>query len=343
MTGNVPWFVFKLGETLFAIEARWVVEVVWLPTLTAVEELPDWVVGLFSLRGSIVPVADLSLRFGHAPRRRLLTDQVVVVDFQGTRFGLIVSESLEVKTIDQAAMQKPVQLGVAEPTRAALVAGEVQVDADIIGLLDLGRVLHEPELLQKVQQNADSVASAASGPNAGFAQITEDERRLFHQRTVKLGLAVVDATSDQLGLVVLTLGSECFCVELAAVREFCKVAQLRAIPCCPPHVLGAINLRGNLITLIDVRSALSLPAAQTFNGKALIADIGGHRVGMAVDEVQDVFYAAPEALQAATTGLEERNGSDIKGTVLWSERWVAVLDLAALLGRAEWIVGDNVS
>ena len=68
--------------------------------------------------------------------------------------------------------------------------------------------------------------------------------------------ATLEEQGALLGLAVVELGDELFGVELAAVQEFCEIVQLTPIPCCPPHILGAISLRGDLVTLIDPRAAL---------------------------------------------------------------------------------------
>ncbi len=60
--------IFDLDDARFGVDATLVRESVWLPKLTPVEEAPPYIVGIFSLRGQIVPVTDLNLRFGHPAR-----------------------------------------------------------------------------------------------------------------------------------------------------------------------------------------------------------------------------------------------------------------------------------
>ena len=60
--------IFDLDGARFGLDATQVRGSVWLPELTPVEEAPPWIVGIFSQRGRIVPVADLHLRFDHPTR-----------------------------------------------------------------------------------------------------------------------------------------------------------------------------------------------------------------------------------------------------------------------------------
>jgi purine-binding chemotaxis protein CheW len=144
-----------------------------------------------------------------------------------------------------------------------------------------------------------------------------------------------------LGLAVVELDGEYFGVELSAVLEFCDIVELSPIPCCPPHILGAMSLRGELLTLIDPHTALNLPPADR-GSKAVIARLGEQAVGIAVDQVHDVVYLRDEELQAAPAALRERCGVSITGIAPYAGRTMIVLDLPALLAREEWIVNEHV-
>jgi purine-binding chemotaxis protein CheW len=174
-------------------------------------------------------------------------------------------------------------------------------------------------------------------------------RKLFHARAMALQEATSEEEGTRLGLAVMELGGEYFGVELADVQEFCNITQLSPIPCCPPHILGAMSLRGDLLTLIDPRAALNLPPAAR-GDKAVVARVstslstglGEQAMGIAVDAVHDVVYLRSEDLQVAPLALRERYGAEITGTAPYAGRMMTVLDLPALLAREEWIVNENV-
>lgn len=330
-----PLLIFDLDGARFGLDATQVRESIWLPELAPVEEAPFWIVGLFSLRGRIVPVADLHLRFGHPARPYGFGDQVVVLEGEHLPMGVIVSEVIEVIELPGADIHPPPQFDAAAPGSAHLVAGEARVGDGLVTLLDIPRLTHLPEWPE--------LAGAAEEPlPAGYfcPEATPEMRALFRARAVALSEAAVEEGAARFGLAVVELGGEYFGVELAAVQEFCDIAQLSPIPCCPPHILGAMNLRGDLLTLIDPRAALNLPSAAR-GGKAVVARLGEQAVGIAVDEVHDVVYLKPEEMQAPPSVLRERCGTEITGTAPYAGRMMIVLDLPALLAREEWVVNDN--
>ena len=85
------FLIFKLNQYRYGVETPAVQEIFLLPELTLVEAAPDDIVGVLNLRGNILPVMDLSLRFGHQSTRYQITDSVIVLEWQGLRVGIIVS------------------------------------------------------------------------------------------------------------------------------------------------------------------------------------------------------------------------------------------------------------
>lgn len=328
--------IFDLDGVRFGVDATRVCESVWMPELAPIEEAPPWVVGLFSLRGRIVPVADLRLRFSRPARRYLPTDQVVVLDTDDGPMGLAVSEVREVTELRNGGIQPAPQFDTGIIGSAHLVAGEVRVGDELVAVLDVSRLVHLPEAAI-----AAIAAERLAQPDRFCPEDTAEGRALFHARAAALHEAATGDDGAHLGLAVVELGGEYFGVELVAVQEFCNVAQLNPIPCCPPHILGAMNLRGNLITLIDPRAALGLPPAAGNSDKVMVARFGEQAVGVSVDEVHDVVYLRDGALQPPPAALRERCGAGVIGIASYSDRVVSVLDLPMLLAREEWIVNES--
>lgn len=324
--------IFDLDGARFAVDAMQVRESIWLPELTPVEEVPPHIVGIFSLRGQITPVTDLNLRFGHPARPYRLSDQIVVLELDQLLMGLIVSEVI---TVECGVLIAECGMESANPQSEFHIEA-VRVGDDIVTLLDASQLMHQPQDLAKV-------ATEQASPAHHFSpQATPQEHAVFRARAKILMEAASDEEGARLALAVVELDGEYFGIELAAVQEFCHIAQPSPIPCCPQHILGAISLRGNLFTLLDLRAALNLPRATQSSGKAVVARLGERVIGVAVDEVHDVVYLRQAELQAAPAVLRERHGAELKGTAPYAGRMMAVLDLPVLLAREEWIVNESV-
>jgi purine-binding chemotaxis protein CheW len=328
--------IFALGKAHYAVDALRVRESVWLPELSPVEEVPSYIVGIFSLRGQIVPVTDLNVRFGRAPQSRLLCDQIVILELENQLMGLIVNEVVEVIELADASPQPTKLNDLATSNADPLVAGNLSVGGALVTLLDVSQLLRQPQtwLENPVQQqslhhNEDTPTSL-------------DMQTVFHARAETLMKTIQKEEGKQLELAVIELSGEFFGIELHIVQEFCDNIQPYPIPCCPPHIQGVFNLRGNLFLLLDLRAALNFPAASLNSCKAVMVGVGKQAVAVAVDQVCDVIYLRGDKLQKAPESLRELHGDEIKGTAIYGDRMMVVLDLTVLLTRDEWIVNETV-
>lgn len=329
-----PLLIFSLNDTYFGVDASLVRESVWLPELTTVEEAPLYVVGMFSLRNQLVPVTDLNLRFGHPVRPYSLTNQVIVLEQDQLLMGLIVSEVREVIELPLTAIQPAPQFDTKTHHDTNLVDGEARVGDDIVTLLDVAQLVRLPQNM--------TAAFTEHPANRFCPDATPEQHAVYRARAKTLQEAITEEDGAHLALAVVELDGEYFGIELAAVQEFCEITHPSPIPCCPPHILGAISLRGNLFTLLDLRIALNLPPAAQSSNKVVVAHLGEQVVGVAVDEVHDVVYLRQEELLTAPAALHEQRGTEIKGTVPYADKMMVVLDLPALLAREEWIVNESV-
>lgn len=140
--------VFGLGAEDFCVDVNIVREIVRVPPfITRIPNAPNYIRGVVNLRGTIVPVFDMELKFGI--RQTPLTDEarIVVMTISDVTFGIIVNAVREVSTIydsqietggQDSMAEKKYVLGVAKPTDGRLI-----VQLDVHALFDLDQILVE--------------------------------------------------------------------------------------------------------------------------------------------------------------------------------------------------------
>jgi len=138
------YLTFELGEAAYAIDICHVVEIVGLQKITAVPDMPAFVKGVVNLRGQVVPVMDVRLRFHMTARDYDERTCVVVVDIKDTVVGLIVDTVRDVCEIPEADVCPPPAINKGASVR--YIRGMGKVGADVKILLDVDRLLFEEEL-----------------------------------------------------------------------------------------------------------------------------------------------------------------------------------------------------
>lgn len=138
------FLTFYLDKECYGIEIQYVTEIVGIQTITEIPGLPDYVKGIINLRGKIIPLMDVRLRFKKEPREYNDRTCVIVVDIKGVSLGLIVDGVAEVLTIPEQDIVEPPQINKGFSNRYIKKIGKV--DGDIKLLLDCEKLLTEDEL-----------------------------------------------------------------------------------------------------------------------------------------------------------------------------------------------------
>lgn len=151
------YMTFKLSHEEYGLEILKVREIIGLMDITHVPRTPEFVRGVVNLRGKVIPVVDLRLKFAMAKTEA--TDQTVIIVVQysfGTTdltMGILVDEVVEVLDIAADQIEPPPTFGSASAD-TSFILGVGKADKRMIFLLDIGRVL-----------TADELARVSAAPN----------------------------------------------------------------------------------------------------------------------------------------------------------------------------------
>ncbi len=142
---------FVLCEEEYGIEILKVREILGLQAITTVPQTPDYMKGVFNLRGKVIPVIDLRLKFSMQEEEHTEETCVIVVEVNNTHVGVIVDSVSEVVDIGRGDIEETPNFGQGIDTD--FIMGLGKVNEKIIILLDIERVLTSEEL-EMVNQHA---------------------------------------------------------------------------------------------------------------------------------------------------------------------------------------------
>ena len=346
---------------LFAVDTNVVKEILWLPELTLIEECPAYIAGVINMHGRIVPVMDLNIRFGNPPQRYGLSDRVIILDMSGLHaevpdlqskiqnpkskidlFGIIVNDVLDVTDIAKEETEPPPFPGSEIKPHPHFISRQAKAGDNIIMILDPRTILDvEFELEEPELEESETISQSA---NRYFCpEADQQERELFHQRAMHLHPKFDSEDSSALiPVAVIGLNNEYLCVELESVREFSGIHNFTPVPCCPEHIAGNMNLRGNVLTVVDIRSLLNMQAGKiSETTKVIVADAGEFPAGVIADEIFDVIYLRREDIVPLSHAGKAISEKFIKGAAPYGGRMMAMLDFKEILSWDGLIVNEE--
>jgi purine-binding chemotaxis protein CheW len=155
------FLTFELGGEVYAINILHIREIIEYGNLTQVPMVPSFIAGVINLRGSVVPVIDLAIRFGKAATKITKRTSIVIIEFTGAEqaleIGIMVDIVNEVLEIENGQIEPAPSFGAS--IRTDFIAGMGKVDDKFLILLDVERVLSIDELsaVMEIPESTDSI------------------------------------------------------------------------------------------------------------------------------------------------------------------------------------------
>ncbi|MCX7708977.1 MAG: chemotaxis protein CheW [Clostridia bacterium] len=137
------FLTFTLGRESYGIEIRYVTEIIGIQQITEVPELPEYIRGIINLRGKIIPVMDVRLRFKKDFREYNDRTCVIVIDISDLSIGLIVDSVSEVISIPDSEIVVPPEMN---KDSSKYIKGIGKVGSEVKLLLDCERLLNEDDI-----------------------------------------------------------------------------------------------------------------------------------------------------------------------------------------------------
>lgn len=131
-------------------------------------------------------------------------------------------------------------------------------------------------------------------------------------------------------VVVFKLKDEQFAVETSKVQNISESMTITNVPKAPEYVKGLINLRGIVLSLIDINLLLDIGKNEATQQSTIILKLEDDLIGIAVDEVDEVLEVDESILEKVS---EERDKAYVKGVINFKDRIVTLIDIDKLLTK----------
>ena len=186
------------------------------------------------------------------------------------------------------------------------------------------------------------LAVTAAAISGGLNHGPVEARRILEARARAAARPPVKPDdAERLDILAFSLAGETYGVETRHVREVCQLKDLTEVPCTPPFVAGVMNLRGQILAIVDLRKFFELPArGLTQLNRVIVLRDSDTELGLLADSVDGVRPVTVSDLEEGLPtliGIRERFLKGVTGQML------AVLDGGRLLSDAGLKVNEQVN
>lgn len=299
---------FLLGSDEFALPALCIREVVNFPErVTAVPLAPSYMEGMFTLRGSVIPLVNLARLFDPQAPAAAASHKVAIIDYQEVQVGLLVHATGEILRVRP---EQRCRLRYAEGSAQGVVSGTILLDDGrrLVQVLDIERLVH----IENVPQVQALRAAGAE---------TRRQLRVVGTRRHAISFRAAGAR---------------FALDMLAIQEIIRVPELQASVLNSKLCLGRMPFRGQQVPLVDFATlAGAAPAAAQEEQRVLVARIGAATVGLLVDGVDSVLHFTSEEVLAIPLLSKNRSAMFAGCVARAGEADVILLDHERIFSEGE--------
>ncbi|MFP4496736.1 MAG: chemotaxis protein CheW [Vulcanimicrobiota bacterium] len=309
---------FQLSSEEYGVDIDQVEEIIRIPEITSIPDLPHYVKGIISLRGRVLPVISLRSKFGMDEQKFDDSSRILVVkpprknknvDTTAQAFGLIIDVVNEVISIPRDSIEFP----------SSIISDEEGGNIQAIGKLEKGQRL---VLQLNISRLYNSIANQAFDTQSTETDAAETKTE-----------GVIDMNQRQ--MVVFSIGEEEFGLDIMNVQEIIRMNKITELPGTPYFVEGVVNLRGNVLPVIDLRKRFDMDSEDmTDSNRIVVVNKKGFITGIIVDSVSEVLQMDIDSIEPPPPVVSGIEASYIEGIGKMNngERFIIILELNQILG-----------
>lgn len=317
---EIPLVSFSIGSEHYTLESTYVDEIIFLPEITAVPDMDDIIEGIFYLRESVVPIIRLGEKIGLGKVNVTSDSQVIILkkSIFGIKVGLTVEDISEIFFIREDELTSaPINLNKAQSEHLKGVFKLAEKERNkIVMLLNLEKIfsLDEQERLQELD----------------FSGKQEEEKETEKEAPA--------------GILEFFLADERYAVRVAETNEIIRVVKTVPVPKAPPYIKGIINLRGDVISIVDLSLLVDKQRKEPGkDARILIVSTGSETAGLLVEKVIGIRKVALSSFDPPSDLIRQKGNIFIEGIgkIEQTGEIVVLMDIETTLQQAQSMEEDE--
>jgi len=304
--------VFQIGKQNFAFSLDNVKEIIKVPSITPVPLTKSHVAGLINLRGDVIPVLNLREKYRIESYIKSEDARIIIIEKNNVKIGMLVDKVLNISSIDQSQVNE-CKVTTLEEVKAVIKQKE---EDKLITFIDTDKILEENLELSVFQKiNIES----------SISETDETEQKVLKQERY----------------ILVQIDGQNYALNIANIQEIIRFSDFSTVPSESDDVLGIINLRNEIIPIINIQKLLKAESKEIDDEtKIMIAYNSGFKFGFIVDKILSVISVNEYEIKPLPTIA---NYKDIfTGTIKSDERMFIILSINKIFEKVSSAIYEEI-
>ncbi len=292
MNDKGQFLTFKLKNTLFSFPLEVVTEIIEIPDITSIPLSYDYIMGITSLRGNIIPVVDLSMRIYGEHSQIKESSRIIIAKLKDSSAGFFVDEVYEVKEVLLSSISSPDKI---EGVDKEFLTGIFESNGKLISILSIENLIETGEEIFSKEGRKDTIGGRVE---------EKESSRSYDEYYEKI--------------LSFLIGDNRYAIEIEFVREIVRMPKLTPVPSSSEDVEGVFELRDEVVPAINIAKKLGVEfevdteESEEDERKIIIYEREGIVAGLIVEKIDEVVAPLKRDIVSPPETLDEESRELIK-------------------------------
>ena len=285
---------FSIGGNKYAINSDNVLEIMKLPQLDYPQKLPNNIVGLLKYNNFVINVVDIRFYLNMEVQPYSTNNELIIIKTDEVIFGIITDKVLGILAFDPANID-----AIPYADSKTIIEALYKLNQETVFIINIYAI---ENLLKQHDNKWENVDIPALFPQDELSKNIMNKRTLAiaNKSNLKLASGELHAKNKYISF---NLNDDSYCIELTYVKEVLKDTSITHVPGTPDFIEGIMNLRGDYITVLNLKKFLNLQATKTLDKKpVVIVKCNELKLALLIDKINELFEIQEDDMPDTTDG-----------------------------------------
>ena len=316
---------FQIGDNMYAINSENVLEIMKLPALDYPQRLPNNTIGLLKYNNFVINVVDIRFYLNIAVPKYSIHNELLIVKTDEVIFGIITDKVIGILPFDTALTD-----AIPFVDNKMVIDSIYKYDKETIFIINVYAI---ENLLKQHDNHWADVDILSLFPQ------DEESRSIMNKRTLEIAdKSNLKLASGELHVknkyISFNLNNDSYCIALDFVKEVLKDTSITRVPGTPDFIEGIMNLRGDYITVINLKKFLGLESGKALDkNPVVIIKCNELKLALLIDKINELF-------EYQTNDMDEPSESYFANEFIYNETLYTILNVEKISSDKRIIVTD---
>ena len=285
---------FSIGGNKYAINSDNVLEIMKLPQLDYPQKLPNNIVGLLKYNNFVINVVDIRFYLNMEVQPYSTNNELIIIKTDEVIFGIITDKVLGILAFDAANVD-----AIPYADSKTIIEALYKLNQETVFIINIYAI---ENLLKQHDNKWENVNIPTLFPQDEVSKNIMSKRTLViaDKSNLKLASGELHAKNKYISF---NLNDDSYCIELTYVKEVLKDTTITHVPGTPNFIEGIMNLRGDYITVLNLKKFLNLQATKPLDKKpVVIVKCNELKLALLIDKINELFEVQEDEMPDATDG-----------------------------------------